>query len=112
MELKEKTAYLKGLAEGLEYDKNTKEGKLIAAIIDLLDDMAAEIEGTKQDLDYLSDYAEELDQDLGDVEEYLFGDEDDEDDYDDECDGDCENCDLECEDRIDAFEDVEDDNDK
>ena len=34
MELFEKVAYLKGLAEGLALDTETKEGKLIAAIID------------------------------------------------------------------------------
>ena len=40
MEISEKVAYLKGLAEGLALDTDTKEGKLIAAIIDVLDDMA------------------------------------------------------------------------
>ena len=43
MELFEKVAYLKGLAEGLALDTETKEGKLIAAIIDVLDDMSAEL---------------------------------------------------------------------
>ena len=118
MEIKEKTAYLKGLADGLEYDKSTKEGKLLAAIIDLLDEIAVEIDGLNQDVDYLSEYTEELDKDLGDVEEYIFDDDEDfedEDDYEDECDGDCENCPFdECEDRLEAFEDVdgEDDDDK
>lgn len=107
MELREKSAYLKGLAEGLEYDKTTKEGKLIAAMIELLDEICGEIDGINQDIDYLSDYVDELDKDLGDVEEYVFDDEDE--DWDDECDGDCENCDLDCEDRMDAFEDVNDD---
>ena len=37
MEISEKVAYLKGLAEGLALDTETKEGKLIAAIIDVLD---------------------------------------------------------------------------
>ena len=43
MEISEKVAYLKGLAEGLALDTDTKEGKLIAAIIDVLDDIALEI---------------------------------------------------------------------
>ena len=42
MEISEKVAYLKGLAEGLDLDTESKEGKLIAAIIDVLDDMALE----------------------------------------------------------------------
>ena len=32
--MKEKVAYLKGLAEGLGLDKEGKEGKIIAAMID------------------------------------------------------------------------------
>ena len=43
----EKVAYLKGLAEGMELDTEKKEGKLIAAIIDLLDDIALELEDLK-----------------------------------------------------------------
>ena len=40
MEISQKVAYLKGLAEGLALDTESKEGKLIAAIIDVLDDMS------------------------------------------------------------------------
>ena len=40
MTLSERTAYLKGLMEGMEIDTETKEGKLFAAIIDVLDEMA------------------------------------------------------------------------
>ena len=36
MEITEKVAYLKGLAEGMELDTEKKEGKLLAAIIDVL----------------------------------------------------------------------------
>ena len=83
MELKEKAAYLKGLAEGLNYDKTTAEGQLINALIELCGALAKEIEETKEDVNYMSEYIEEIDQDLGDVEEYLYGDEDD-DEFDDE----------------------------
>ena len=83
MELKEKAAYLKGLAEGLNYDKTTAEGQLIGALIDLCSTLAKELEETKEDVNYVSEYVEEIDQDLGDVEEYLYGDEDD-DEFDDE----------------------------
>lgn len=40
MTITEKAARLKGLIEGMEYDVNTKEGKLFAAIIDLLEDLS------------------------------------------------------------------------
>ena len=71
MELKEKVAYLKGLMEGMEYDVSTKEGKLMAAVVETLDAMAARVEAVSEDLE--------------DVEDYLFDGEDgDEEDYADE----------------------------
>lgn len=107
MKLTEKASYIKGLVEGMELDTNTKEGKVIAALLDLTDELAQavtdiqeDIEEIDSDLQELQDYAEELDDDLADVEDFLSGDEDDENDEDDEdfdeddddCDGDCENC--------------------
>lgn len=96
MKMKEKSAYLKGLADGLEYDKTTKEGKLIAALIDLMDSMADKIDGIDHDLEELNDYVEEIDEDLGDVEEVLCEDDDEDDGL---CDGECDECDRadECE---------------
>ena len=44
MEITEKVAYLKGLAEGMELDTEKKEGKLLSAIIDVLEDIALELE--------------------------------------------------------------------
>ena len=38
MNISEKAAYLKGLISGMEYDVNSREGKLFAGIIDLLED--------------------------------------------------------------------------
>ena len=37
--LREKVSYLKGLADGLPLDENTNEGKVLRAIIEVLDDM-------------------------------------------------------------------------
>ena len=39
MTVTEKVSYLKGLAEGLGIDENEKNGKVIKAIIDVLDDL-------------------------------------------------------------------------
>ena len=39
MNVSEKAAYIKGLVDGLELDGTTKEGKVLAAIIDLLGDI-------------------------------------------------------------------------
>lgn len=111
MNLTEKAAYIKGLAEGLDIDKDSKEGKIIAALLDLTGEMAQELTAVRKDideidddLDYLNDYVEELDDDLESVENFISGEDDEDEDEDDEdededdlfddedCDGDCEGC--------------------
>ncbi len=89
----EKAAYIKGLCDGLELDNSTKEGKVILALLGLVEEMAETIDEMQAKMSDLEDYCEELDEDLGDVEEVLL-DLDDE-DYDD-CDGDCDNCCCDC----------------
>lgn len=89
----EKAAYIKGLADGMELDNSTKEGKMILALLGLVEEMAETIDEMQAKMSDLEDYCEELDEDLGDVEEVLL-DLDDE-DYDD-CDGDCDNCCCDC----------------
>ena len=90
MEIIEKVAYLKGLAEGMELDTEKKEGKLIAAIIDLLDDNALELEDLKDYADELGDGLDAVSDDLEDVEDVIFGEDEDEDDaFEDEDDEDC-----------------------
>ena len=84
MNLNEKVAYLKGLAEGLKVDTNETNGKLISAMIDVLDEMAKSIADLEDTAEYLDSYIEELDEDLGMVEEDLYCDEDDEEDFDDD----------------------------
>ena len=88
MEITEKVAYLKGLLEGMELDTEKKEGKLIAAIIDVLDDIALELEDMKDYADELGDGLDAVSDDLEDVEDIVFG-EDDEDDFEAEDDEDC-----------------------
>ena len=106
MEIKEKVAYIKGLAEGLALDTNDKNGKILAAIIDLLGDMAEEIDAIEENAEYLENYVEELDEDLGMVEEDLYCGEDDEDE--DEID-DEEDFEEELEDEDDEDEDEDGD---
>ena len=81
MELKEKVSYIKGMMEGMEFDTATKEGKLLAAIIDVLDDIALEIADMKADQEELYDGLDAVSDDLEDVEDAVFG-EDDEDEED------------------------------
>ena len=124
MSMMEKAMYLKGLCDGLEPDKTTKEGKLIAALLDMVTEMAAEMDDMQEEICELHDYCEELDEDLGDVEEVLLDlddedydedgeDELDEDDIDFECDGDCAGCDFDCGfDEDDLFDDEDEDEDE
>ena len=99
MTLTERTAYIKGLCEGLGLDKkDTAEAKIINALLELCEEMALEIEDIESDIGELADYCEELDEDLGDVEEVLLDmDEDECDCCDcDDCDCDCDDCDCDC----------------
>ena len=81
MTLSEKTAYLKGLADGMKISAESDEGKLLHEIINVLEDVSDSIGALEDECDRLNEYVEELDEDLGDVEDYLF---DDEEDYDEE----------------------------
>ena len=104
MTLTEKAAYLKGLAEGLSFEKESAEGKLLLALVDLCSTLAEEVTRIDEDVEYVSDYCEELDEDLGAVEELLV---DDDDDYDDEFDDE----DDEDEDEFDDEDEKEEDGD-
>ncbi len=96
MTTSEKVAYLKGLAEGMEIDKDAKEGKLIGVIIDILEDMALDIEDLGENVLEFSEALDAISDDLAEVEEVVFEDEDDDccccDCDDDDCDCDCDCC--------------------
>ena len=84
MSIKEKVAYLKGLAEGLGLNSETKVEKLISVIIDTLSDMADEIEELNENALDIGEELDAISDDLADVEEFLFDDDyDTDDDYDD-----------------------------
>ena len=101
MDILEKCAYIKGLAEGLNLDATKPEGKVINAILDLLGDLTETVADIDDEVATLNDYVEEIDHDLGDAEEYLYGD--------DECDccdeDECDDCDC---DEVDLSEDGDD----
>ena len=77
MTITEKVAYLKGLMEGLDLDKTTKEGKILAAMADILEDLSLTVADSCDQIDA-------IDEDLEALEEYVYEDFDfDTDDYDD-----------------------------
>ena len=88
MEIMEKVAYLKGLAEGMELDTEKKEGKLLAAIIDVLEDIALELEDLREEQADLEEGLDAVSDDLSEVESVVYElcdeDEDEDEDEDDE----------------------------
>lgn len=76
MTISEKVSYIKGLAEGLGLDENNKTDKILQSIIDVLDDMAAELACAEDDILDLSDTVDEIDEDLGELEDYVYDEED------------------------------------
>ena len=105
MEILEKVAYMKGLAEGLSLDTKTKEGKLLTVMMDILEDMALELEDLYEEQAELEEGLDAVSDDLNDVESYLYEmdgeyDEDDEDEDDEDFEGEvyettCPNCEEE-----------------
>ena len=91
MTIVEKAAYLKGLTEGLGITPETKEGKLWAALQDLLSDIAHEIEDMQAShldmadaLDELTDEVTMLQDCCGDLSTSPIEDDEDEEDEEDD----------------------------
>jgi hypothetical protein len=86
MDLSQKTAYLKGLADGSGLAKDEKYGDFVNSFLDCLQSMAEEIETVEEYVHEVKDYAESIDEDLGDLEDVVFSgyDMDDFDDFDEE----------------------------
>ena len=66
MDLNAKAAYIRGLMTGMDFDADSKNGKVIAAMMDLLEEMAAQVTEHDNALDQVYDELETLDQDLED----------------------------------------------
>ena len=93
MTISEKSAYLKGLMDGLKLNTESDEGKMIAAIVDLLGDMAKRVTDIEETTIAISDELDEIEEDLDAIEDLIMDEDDEEDfdgfgDYDDEDDED------------------------
>ena len=95
MNTSEKVAYVKGLAEGLGYDNTSKEGKILAAILDILEDVAHDIEDLEENAWDLGEAIDQVSDDLAEIEELVY-DEDFDDDEDEDEDEDYEPCSCCC----------------
>ena len=89
MGISEKIAYLKGLMEGMNVDTESNEGKLFAAVVDVLDEIALEVEDLTDEVMELGDGLDVISDDLSDVEDIVYDDEDDDDEDDDDEEEEC-----------------------
>jgi RNase P subunit RPR2 len=96
-DLRERIAYLQGLAEGLKFEEGKDEARILKKMIDILADLIDKVEEIEAAQEDLGDYLESIDEDLYD------DDDDDEDDDEDE--------DLDKEDKDDDDEDDDEDED-
>lgn len=90
METSESLGYLKGLIDGLDIDANSKEGKVFNAIVDVLSNLTEDIEDMTEGLELLGEQIDSVDEDLADLEEYVY------DDCDCDCCGNEEDFEVEC----------------
>lgn len=88
MELMEKVAYLKGMVDMAEFDPASKETKVLRALIDAVDEMAQTVAELVEANSQMCEVIESLDEDLTEIENDLYG--EDEEDYDDDEDEDDE----------------------
>ena len=76
MDLNAKAAYIRGLMTGMEFDPASKNSKVIAAMMDLLEEMAAQV----------VEHDNALDQDVDDIVSDLYADDDEDDDAEEDSD--------------------------
>ena len=84
MTISEKSAYLKGLMDGLSLNTEADEGKMIAAIVDLLGDLCKKVTDIEETTIAISDELDEIEEDLDAIEDFIMDEEDDFDDYDED----------------------------
>ena len=84
MTISEKSAYLKGLMDGLKLNTESDEGKMIAAIVDLLGDVTKKVVDIEDTTIAISDALDEIEEDLDAIEDYILDEEDDYDEDEDE----------------------------
>lgn len=77
--LYQKVAYLKGLAEGLGIGEETKEGKLLLRMMDVMEEFADSIVELSRGQEDLEDYVESFEGEMSDLDDY-----DDYEEYDEE----------------------------
>lgn len=83
-DIPERVSYLQGLSEGLNISEGSPQGKIIAGMLSVLQELADEVVSIKYDMEAFKEYVENIDDDLFDLEERVFNSEEDSDFYDED----------------------------
>jgi len=75
-DITEKVSYLQGLSEGLNINDSSPQGKIIAGILGVLDDMADKITTLEGQILENQDHLDEIDDNMFELETSLYGQED------------------------------------
>lgn len=75
--LTDRISYLKGMAAGMKLNMDKDANKLMLEMLTVMGEMAEEMEDMADRHNDLNEYVESIDDDLADLEETLFGDEED-----------------------------------
>jgi hypothetical protein len=75
-DIRAKVAYLHGLAEGLDLDVSSNEGRLLSSMLDVMSEMAEQLIDVTDAQTELAEYVEDVDFDLGALEESVYETED------------------------------------
>lgn len=82
--LLQKVSYLKGLSDGLKIDNSNDEGRLLLETISVIEEIVNELDDINFRQDLIADDVQGIDEDLEDLESYVYDmDFDDFDDFDD-----------------------------
>lgn len=76
-QLVKRISYLHGLMDGYQVDQSSKEGQVLAGVLELLDDVVHEMSALQTRVEEYEEYVEAVDEDLNNLEMELYGDEDD-----------------------------------
>lgn len=71
-DLNSRVAYLQGLSAGLDIHSDSKEGRLLSGIIEVLNDFAKTVNHLEKAHHRLEDYLETIDEDLYQLEDHIY----------------------------------------
>lgn len=74
-DMSEKVSYLQGLTEGLNITEGSPHGKIISGMLNVMNEMADELSLMQHDFAEIKDYIENIDDDLYELEETVFDEE-------------------------------------